>query len=259
MITDTFLESSARRLLDARHTRTPIAPLSDSHPELSEDEAYRIQDMLLDAGGDPQVGYKLGFTSQAMRQQMGVSDPNYGRLTESMRVDSDDGPVALSEVIHPRVEAEVALLVERDLSGPGLAPETVYPAVRWAFGAIEIVDSRYQAYRFLGVDNIADNSSAARFVLSPPTLLSAASNLRLAGVLLWREGRVVDRGLGADALGDPIRAVAWLANRLGESGQTLGAGSVVLTGGLTRAYSVVEQGTFLAEFADLGTVKVHFS
>lgn len=259
MISETLTEGAVAMLLEAERTRTAILPLTDSYPEMGEEAAYRVQEEFFAARGSTQVGYKLGFTSRAMREQMGIEKPNYGRLAEDMVVDSDAGPILLSGLIQPRVEPEVALLVERDLRGPGLVPTMVRPAVRWAFGALEVVDSRYQNYRFRAEDNTADNSSAARFVLGPPTSLAAAPDLRLAGALLWRGGRLVASGAGAAALGDPMLAVAWLADRLGEEGGVLEAGSIVLTGGLTKADSVGGGGTFVAEFCGMGTVKVHFS
>lgn len=258
MLNGTLARSLSERLLAAERTRTPIPPLTDEHPGLSERDAYAIQQALLRMRAEEVVGYKLGFTSAAMREQMGVAGPNHGRLTRRMQVDPGAGPVSLSGLIHPRVEPEVAVLVEKDLAGPGLTPAQIYPAVRWAFGALEVVDSRYRDYRFKAEDNTADNSSAARFVLGPPVPLTAAPDLRLAGALLWRDGRVVGSGVGADALGDPMRAVAWLADRLGEDGGVLEGGSIVLTGGLTRALPVGGPGTFVAEFGGLGTVKVHF-
>ena len=258
MLAGTLAEGLAQSLLESKRARAPIPPLTDSYPELTEQDAYRVQDAVLAAEGDVPVGYKIGFTSQAMREQMGVSSPNYGRLTEPMYVGPNAGPLPLSGLIHPRVEPEIALLVKRDLAGPELTPTAVYPAIRWAFGALEVVDSRYRDYRFLAADNTADNSSAARFVLGSAVSLGTVPDLRLVGTLLWRDGLIIARGLGADALGDPVRAVAWLANRLGESGGTLEAGSIVLTGGLTRACSAGQGGSFVAEFAGLGAVKVCF-
>jgi 2-keto-4-pentenoate hydratase len=256
MLTDALAEKLSWGLLEAERARAPIPPLSDSHPGLTEQDSYRIQDALIAAKGESLVGYKLGFTSEAMREQMGISDPNYGQLTRAMWVDA--GPIELSELIHPRVEPEVALLVERELSGPGLTRTRVYPAVRWAFGALEVVDSRYQDYRFLAADNTADNSSAARFVLGSSIPLATVPDLRLVGVVLWHGGEVVDTGVGANAMGDPIRTVVWLANRLGEAGKILEEGSMVLTGGLTQARPVGEGGTFVAEFGGLGMVEAHF-
>ncbi|MGH3089256.1 MAG: 2-keto-4-pentenoate hydratase, partial [Rubrobacteraceae bacterium] len=230
MLSDELSEGLVRRLFEAERDRVPIAPLSDSYPDLSEEDAYRIQDGLVAAGGEGVIGYKLGFTSRAMREQMGISGPNHGRLTGGMRVDSNGARIELSRLIHPRVEPEVSLLIEHDLHGPGLLPVQVYPAIRWVFGALEVVDSRYRDYRFRAEDNAADNSSAARFVLGPPTALGGVPDLRLAGAMIWQNGRLLGRGIGADALGGPIDAVAWLANRLGEAGRKLEAGSIVLTG-----------------------------
>lgn len=259
MLTGGSAESLSERLLEAERARTPIPPLTDELPGLTARDAYGIQRALVKARGEETVGYKLGFTSAAMREQMEIAGPNYGRLTRAMQVNPDAGPIRLSELIHPRVEPELAVLVEEDLAGPDLIPAQIYPSVRWAFGALEVVDSRYQNYRFRAEDNTADNSSAARFVLGPPTSLAAAPDLRLAGALLWRGGRLVASGAGAAALGDPMLAVAWLADRLGEEGGVLEAGSIVLTGGLTKADSVGGGGTFVAEFCGMGTVKVHFS
>lgn len=258
MLTGAMAEDLSRSLLEAERARVPIPPLTDSHPDLTEQDSYQIQEALVAARGEPRVGYKLGFTSEAMREQMGIPRPNYGQLTQPMWVDADAGPVGLSELIHPRVEPEVALLVERDLSGPGLTPAQVYPAVRWAFGALEVVDSRYEDYRFRAEDNTADNSSAARFVLGSPISLAMTPELRLVSAVLWRNGEIIDSGVGANAMGDPIRAVVWLANCLGEAGKVLEEGSVVLTGGLAKAHPVGGGGTFLAEFGGLGAAKIHF-
>jgi 2-keto-4-pentenoate hydratase len=256
-LADTLTEELSLSLLEAERTRTPLLPLSDSHPDLTEQDSYQIQDALVATKEGSQVDYKLGFTSDAMREQMGIPDPNYRQLTWSMWVDADAGPIKLSELIHPRVEPEVALLVEWDLSGPGLTPAQVYPAIRWAFGALEVVDSRCRDYRFLAEDNTADNSSTARFVLGSP--ISLRTELQLVSVVLGRDGEIVDCGVGANAMGDSVRAVVWLANRLGEAGKVLGERSIVLTGGLTRAHPVGERGTLVAEFGGLKTGKVHFS
>ena len=258
MLTGPLAESLSERLLEAERTRTPIPPLTEGHPGLTVRDAYCLQRTLVNARGEETVGYKLGFTSAAMREQMGIAGPNYGRLTQPMQVGPDAGPIQLSGLIHPRVEPEVAVLVEEDLAGPDLSQAQIYQAVRWVFGAMEVVDSRYRDYRFRAEDNTADNSSAARFVLGTPISLATAPDLRLVGALLWKEGRVVGSGVGADALGDPIRAVAWLANRLGEEGGVLEGGSIVLTGGLTKAHPVGGGGTFVAEFGGMGAVKVHF-
>jgi 2-keto-4-pentenoate hydratase len=244
----------ARRLVAAERTRTPIAPLTDEYPDLTLEAAYEIQALVLAARKGEHAGYKLGFTSAPMREQMGIAGPNHGRLTADMRVDLE--PIALSGLIHPRVEPEVAVLVERDLAGPGVSAPRARSSVRWAMPALEVVDSRFRDYRFRLPDNTADNSSAARFVLGEPQSLEDL-DLRYVEVVLDKDGERLDSGFGSNAMGDPLEAVAWLANALYERGATLEAGSVVLTGGLTRAHPA--GGTCVADFGRLGRVRARFA
>lgn len=244
----------ASRLHEAWRQARPIAPLTDTAPDLTEADAYAIQDALVCLRGGRPAGYKLGFTSAAMRVQMGVDSPNYGVLLDQTYLpEAVLGP----GLIHPRVEPEIALLLERDLTGPGVTAVNVIGATGAVFAALEVVDSRFRDYRFHARDNIADNSSAAHYVLGAPQPLSAVGDTRLIGVLLSGNGRLLDQGLGVNALGSPLAAVAWLANRLAEHGRNLPAGSVVLTGGLTRAYPIQPGDTLVAEFGGpLGTVRL---
>lgn len=178
------------------------------------------------------MGYKLGFTSEAMREQMGISGPNYGQLTDAMQVSPVDGTVDLSTLIHPSVEPEIAVFVHRELMGPRVGRVEVRRAVRWVAPSLEVVDPRFADYRFQEADSTADNSSAARFALGPPVPLNAVPDLSEVRATLYREREEADHGQGVDAMGDPLAAVAWLANRLDGAGRVLEAGSVVLTGGL---------------------------
>ncbi len=236
----------AGRLHQAAVDRLCATPLSDEFPHLDEADAYAIQDALVRLKGGVRSGYKLGFTSAAMRQQMGVDSPNSGVLLDSMRLTS---PVlAAGVLIQPRVEPEIAILLKHDLDGRELTPEHVARATAAVMPAIEVVDSRYADYRFKTVDNIADNSSAARYLLGAPRALADVDDLQLLGVQLSIDGVVVDQGLGAAALGSPLAAVAWLARHLAERGARLQAGQVILTGGLTRAHALSPGQTALAEF-----------
>lgn len=245
---------AARRLHDAWLQATPIPALTEAMPELSEAEAYTIQGELLHLRGGTVAGYKLGFTSAAMRAQMGVDAPNYGVLLGESRLAE---PVLTGGLIHPRVEPEIAVLLARELTGPGVSPEMVGSAIEAVSGALEVVDSRYLDYRFRAVDNIADNSSAAHYLLGAPRSLEAVGDPRLIGVLLSGRGELLDHGLGVQALGSPLAAVAWLANRLAEHGRVLPAGSLVLTGGLTRAHPIGPGDTLVAEFGShLGSLRL---
>ena len=246
----------ATRLREAARERRAGSPLSDDCPTLNETDAYAIQAELLRLTGGTRTGYKLGFTSAAMREQMGVDHPNSGVLLDQMRIGGSDLPAG--DLIQPRVEPEIAIQLGRDLRGADVTPEQVADAVVAVLPAIEVVDSRYRDYRFKSVDNIADNSSAARYVLGAPRPLREVGDLRRVTVRLEIDGVVVDRGIGEAALGSPLAAVAWLAAHLDRTGQALYAGEVVLTGGLTRAHALLPGSTAQARFdAGLGTLTLH--
>jgi 2-keto-4-pentenoate hydratase len=226
----------AARLRSAALECRAGAALSDDYPTLTEADAYAIQAELLRLTGGTRTGYKLGFTSAAMREQMGVDHPNSGVLVDHMRIDGSELPAG--ELIQPRVEPEIAIQLGRDLRGADVTPQQVADAVAAVLPAIEVVDSRCRDYRFTSVDNIADNSSAARYVLGAPRALAQVGDLRQVQVDLVINGRMVDQGFGAAALDSPLAAVAWLARHLAARGEGLLAGEVVLTGGLTRAYAL---------------------
>jgi 2-keto-4-pentenoate hydratase len=245
----------AERLVRAENEGRSV-DTSGKTSDLDEKKAYRVQDLGLEIRGERRVGFKLGFTSAAMRRQMNVPHPNYGRLLSSMEL---DGPLLdLQALIHPRLEPEIALFVERDLDGEGVTLNDVRGAVDWASAAVEIVDSRFSGYRFTPSENTADNSSAARFLLGRRVRLETIEP-RLTGVLLSRNGLPLGSGVGADALGGPLQALRWLCGRLAEQGRVLEGGSIVLTGGLTRAEPLSANDTFVAEFASLGSLTLHCS
>lgn len=247
----------SERLWTAERTRQPIAPLTSTHPELSVSQAYAVAELTRQRRGCRRVGYKLGYTSAAMREQMNIDAPNYGVLTEDLMVPEGNCRVDTENLIHPRVEPEIALLVGRDLE-PGTSRAGVFAAVDAVMAALEIVDTRYESYVFKAVDNIADNSSSARFVLGAPRRLSAIEDLRLCGVILSCGGAAVDQGVGANALGDPLLALCWLTNELAARKERLLAGSIILTGGLTKSHPGTRGSTFIAEFGGLGTVAASF-
>ena len=226
------IAAAADALVTARRSRRPIPTLTSHWPDLSEADAYAIARATEAQLAEPRVGYKLGYTSAAMRAQMGVEQPNYGVLTAPTRV-VHGGVLAMSELIHPLVEPEIAFVMAADVTDAGQTGA----AVASVHAALEIVDTRYEAYRFKAADNIADNSSAARFVIGPPMSLGPDCNLADVPVQLYVDGDLLGEGSGADALGHPLTALTWLAHRLLADGTMLRAGDVVLTGGLTRAHA----------------------
>ena len=252
---DTVTELAVQ-LQRAAAERRAGAPLSEARPDLDEADAYAIQAALLKRMGGVRVGYKLGFTSAAMREQMGVEHPNSGVLLADMRLDTPRLPAGA--LIQPRLEPEIAILLGRNLRGAAVTPEQVAAATAAVLPALEVVDSRYRDYRFKAVDNIADNSSAARYLTGAPRALSDVGDLRLTGVLLEIDGVTVDQGLGAAALGSPLASVAWLVRHLAARGEGLEAGELVLTGGLTRAHPLQPGQTAVAHFGGgLGAVSLH--
>jgi len=262
MMPSELISACSAELWRAESDRLPIETLSSRHALLGIDEAYAIAAQTRKTRGAKAVGFKLGYTSAAMRQQMNISEPNYGVLTTDHLLTNADGSidnlVNIDELIHPLVEPEIALLIGKDISGADHSAFSVRPAVDAVMPALEIVDTRYKAYAFTLADNIADSSSAARVVLGAPTSLAQAADLRTCGVLLWSKGRCLDSGLGANSMGDPLNALAWLANFLSQKGEVIPAGAVIITGGLTKAQPAQKDQSFVAEFSGLACVKVHF-
>ncbi|HWP63088.1 MAG TPA: fumarylacetoacetate hydrolase family protein, partial [Candidatus Binatia bacterium] len=204
------------------------------------------------ARGERIVGAKLGFTSVAMRRALGVETPNFGWLTDAMLL---DGPaVPLGALIHPKVEPEIAFLLGRDLAGPGVTAAHVLAASEAVVLCLEIVDSRYEGFRFRAPDNIADDSSAARLVLGGRLAAPRSIDLAGLGVVLSADGIVVATATGAAAEGHPAAAVAWLANQLAGDGRGLRAGDIVIAGGLTAPVDLRPGTVVTAEAARLGSV-----
>ncbi len=245
-------------LYDAERRRVPIHRITETEPELTLDEAYEIQDELLArriADGERLVGAKLGLTSRAKQRDMGIDQPIYGWLTDAMLL-APDRALSMSDVIHPRTEPEIALVLGSDLAGPGVTPMDALDATSAACAAMEVIDSRYVDFRFELPDVIADNTSASRFVLGGRRVPAQQHDLSLLGCVLEERGTVVATAAGAAVLGHPAAALAELANHLGRRGKELKAGWVVLTGGLTAAVPVRAGSTVTASFAHLGMTQV---
>jgi 2-keto-4-pentenoate hydratase len=256
-----LLHDLADELWQAEETARPVMPLTERNADLDVADAYAIQlhnvERRVGRGGHV-VGRKVGLTSRAMQQLLGVDEPNFGVLLAEMFVDDGD-EVALQTLIQPRVEAELAFVMGRDLAGPGVTTTTALAAIAGALPAIEIIDSRVADWRIQLVDTIADNASSGRVVAGGRVLPVTAVDLRLVGMLFHRNGVAIDSGAGAAALGNPARCVAWLANTLGALGAGLHRDDIVLPGALHRAVPVRPGDMFRAEFAHLGSVSVRFS
>ncbi|HVQ52003.1 MAG TPA: fumarylacetoacetate hydrolase family protein [Mycobacterium sp.] len=208
--------------------------------------------------GERICGRKIGLTSQPMQELLGVDEPDYGVLLDGMFVEDGD-EIDLGRLVQPRVEAEMAFIMERDLEGPGANTASALRAIAGALPAVEIVDSRVADWKIKLVDTVADNASSGLIVMGGRLRRVDELDLRLVGVAVSRGGELVDTGAGAAALGNPARCVAWLANKLASFGAKLHAGDVVLPGAVHKMVPVQPSDVFRAEFAHLGAVTVRFS
>ena len=235
-------------------SREPIGPITDLEPGFSVEDGYAVQASLIAkrcGRGERVVGAKLGLTSKAKQQAMGIDTPIFGVLTDAMQLRPDE-PVPLDELIHPRAKPEIAFLMGEDLTGPCATGEDVLDATERICAAFEIIDSRYVDFRFTLSDVVADNTSAARFVLGTTVIDPRTADLTLLGVVLERAGSVIATATGAAILGNPADAIALLANELARRGERLTAGTVVLSGGLTNAEPLPPNCRLEATFAHLG-------
>jgi 2-keto-4-pentenoate hydratase len=252
---DTF----AGVLYDARRARRPVAPFTDSRPELGLDDGYAIQERVVQrllADGDQIIGYKLGLTSAAMQQLLGVGQPDLGPVLASTLY-RDGEEVDLAAYIAPRVEAEIAVVLDQPLQGLGCTAEDVAAAARGLVAAIEIVDSRIQDWRIKLADTVADLASNGGLVVGDHIVsLTEIPDPRLIGMAFSRNGELVATGAGAAALGNPLTATAWLANSLAPRGVVLRPGHIVLTGALHAMVPIAPDDRFVAEFDRLGTLRL---
>lgn len=242
--------------LQARDT----VKITDEHPDMDWDDAYAIQAEILRrkrSRGLKLAGLKAGLTSHAKMKQMGVTTPVFGFMTDDYAV-PDGGEVRVAELIHPKVEPEIAFVTKRPLKGPGCHIGSVLAAVDFVMPGIEVIDSRYRDFKFDLKSVIADNTSAARFVIGGQPTDVAGIDLRTVGVVLEKNGQVVAVGAGAAVLGHPAAALAMLANHLGERGEELPAGTLVLSGGITEAVSVQAGDSVTLRVQGMGSTSLRF-
>jgi 2-keto-4-pentenoate hydratase len=255
------LKELADELWQAEHTGVPVEPLTKRHPGLEIEDAYAIQSLNIDrhvAQGARVCGRKVGLTSRPMQELLGVDEPDYGVLLDRMVVEDGD-EIAMGRLLQPRIEAELAFVMAQDLVGPGVTAARALTAIAGALPAVEIVDSRVANWQIKLVDTVADNASSGLIVVGGNLRKVTDIDLRLVGVVVTRHGELVDTGAGAAVLGNPVRCVAWLANKLASFGASLHAGDIVLPGAVHRMITVAPGDVFRAEFAHLGTVTARFA
>jgi len=253
------LDDIAVRLRRA-YTEGPVAPLRDALEPADANGAYAVQSIntryWVDAGRRI-VGRKIGLTSKAVQSQLGVDQPDYGVLFSDMAV-ADGGALDPCRTLQPKVEAEVAIVLERDLDNPGANPHDVLAAAGYAVAALEIVDSRIADWKITFADTVADNGSSAAFVLGTTPRALTGLDLRTCGMVLQVNGAVASMGVGAACLGHPLNAAAWLARTLCAAGEPLRAGDVLLTGALGPMVALKAGDIVRADIGGLGSASFNF-
>ena len=237
-----------------------VTKVTGDYPDMSWDDAYAIQDVIRarkESRGHKTVGLKCGLTSHAKMKQMGVTAPVFGFVSDYMSC-AEGSDISCAPLIHPKVEAEICIVTKAPLRGPGCHVGTVLAAIDFVIPGVEIIDSRYRDFKFDLKSVIADNTSAARFVVGGRPRNVEELDLRTLGVVLEKNGQIAAMAAGAAVLGHPAAAVAMLANHLGARGQDIPAGSFIMTGGVTEAIAVQAGDHVTARFQDLGSVNMRF-
>ena len=261
MLSDAVRRELAAELAAAERDRVPIDPLVARYPDIDVVDSYEIQLQNIRArldGGAKVVGHKVGLSSEAMQQMMGVDEPDYGHLLGEMEV-FENTPVDTSKYLYPRVEVEVGFVLGADLPGEDCTEADVLAATVAYAPSIELIDSRIKDWKIALCDTIADNASSAGWVLGPERIAPNALDVKKIDARLTRNGEPIAEGRSDAVLGDPTIAVAWLARKVASFGVRLKAGDIVLPGSCTRAIDARPGDDFHAEFDGLGSVRLRFS
>jgi 2-keto-4-pentenoate hydratase len=258
---DTAVIKATWRLDNAQRQRTPCPPVRDILPDGDLATAYAVQSRIIAnrlASGARIVGRKIGLTNPKVQAQLGVDQPDFGVLLDDMRCAPDE-PIDITLLLQPKIEAELAFVLARDLDQPAVTEDDVTAATAHVTAALEIVDSRVSGWDISIVDTIADNASSGLFVLGDHLVPPGAVDMTGAEMTMRSGGQTVSAGTTADCLGSPLTAVAWLANTARDFGSPLRAGDIVLSGALGPMVAVTPGSHFTATVAGAGTVTASFT
>ncbi|MDM0036890.1 2-oxopent-4-enoate hydratase [Variovorax sp. J22P271] len=247
-------------LYEALLSCKPIAPITEREPEITIEDAYRIQLRMIQRrieAGETVVGKKIGVTSKMVMDMLKVDQPDFGQLLSAM-VFNEGEPVLVDSLIAPKAEAEVAFLLKRDLEGPGVTAADVLRATECVMPCFEIVDSRIKDWKIKIQDTVADNASCGVLTLGGHRRSPRDLDLALAGMVLEKNGEVISTSTGASVQGSPVNAVAWLANTLGRLGIGLKAGEIILSGSQSPLVPVKAGDSLHCSVGGLGGTSVRF-
>jgi len=255
------LSEAAERLHGAQKSGTPCQPVRPLLEGGEVSDAYRVQDINTERAlteGRRLVGRKVGLTSRAVQQQLGVDQPDYGMLFADMAVD-DAGEIEPGRLIQPRAEAEIAFVLRADLPYPDTTAAEVIRAIDFVVPALEIVDSRIAGWDISLLDTVADNGSSGLYVLGSRPVAVSEADLISCGMVMERRGEPVSVGAGRACLGSPISAAAWLARAMANAGRHLMAGDTILSGALGPMVAAEPGDVIEARISGLGSVTVAFA
>ncbi|MBL8351466.1 MAG: 2-oxopent-4-enoate hydratase [Burkholderiaceae bacterium] len=259
-MTPELINTLGDELYDALEGCRVVEPLTNRHPDITIADAYAIQQRLnarrVDAG-ERIIGKKIGVTSKAVMDMLGVYQPDFGLLTDGM-VYNEGEAIPAATLIQPKAEGEIAFVLKKDLIGPGISAADVLAATEGVMACFEIVDSRIKDWKIKIQDTVADNASCGVFVLGDRLVDPRGLDLTTCGMVLEKNGEIVATGAGAAALGAPANAVAWLANTLGRLGIPLKAGEVVLSGSLAIMVPVKAGDSLRVSIGGIGGCSVRF-
>jgi 2-oxo-hept-3-ene-1,7-dioate hydratase len=266
MLDTQIIEQLALSLEESEKSRQPIGIFSHAHPDITIEDAYAIQREWMRikyAKGRTIVGHKIGLTSKAMQDAVGIDEPDFGVLLDDM-VEYDGAVIDMSRFRSPKIEVELAFILGKPLSGPGCTLYDVLDATRYVVPALEILDARLHRIDPVTkrgrkvMDTISDNAANAAIVLGARPFRVHDFDLRWVSALLFCNGRISETGVAAGVLGHPALGVAWLANRLSQHGESLAAGEIVLAGSFTRPIDLAAGDTIHADYGPCGSISCHF-
>ncbi len=256
-----LINRSGDELYEAMVNRQTVAPLTERHSDITIDDSYHISLRMLERriqAGARIIGKKIGVTSKAVMNMLNVHQPDFGYLTDDMVYSSGAEMPISSRLIQPRAEGEIAFILKRDLTGPGVTNADVIRATECVLPCFEVVDSRIHDWKIKIQDTVADNASCGLFVLGDNAVNPRKVDLVTCGMVVEKNGAIISTGAGAAALGSPVNCVAWLANTLGSFGIGLKAGEVILSGSLVPLEPVVAGDFMRVDIGGIGSASVRF-
>ena len=255
-----IIQTLGDSLYQALRSNSVIDPITNQYPDMTIEDAYAVQKRMIDRrvqDGEVIVGKKIGVTSRAVMNMLGVYQPDFGYMMDRMIVNEGES-IAMSTLIQPKAEGEIAFLLKKDLMGPGLSNADILAATECVIPCFEIVDSRIRDWKIKIQDTVADNASCGVFVLGDSAVSPRKVDLSTCGMVLEKNGEIIATGSGAAAMGSPVNAIAWLANTLGRLGVPLKAGEVVLSGALAAMFPCAAGDNFRVSIGGIGACSVRF-